>query len=201
MEKIIHPTYFPSIKIFSELVKIDKLLFEVNDNYQKQTERNRTSIYSANGKQILSIPVNFSSKKKRKFKEIRVCNDTNWQKVHLKSIEYSYRSSPYYEYFEDRFIKFFSQRNNFLIDINIKSIELMYELLNLKLNYFKTEKYLQEYNFIDDLRYLVSGKKNTIKMQPYVQVFSEKFGFLSNLSMIDLIFNYGLKSCDMINNQ
>ena len=201
MEKIIHPTYFPSIKIFSELVKIDELLFEVNDNYQKQTERNRTSIYSANGKQILSIPVNFSSKKKRKFKEIRVCNDTNWQKVHLKSIEYSYRSSPYYEYFEDRFIKFFSQRNNFLIDINIKSIELMYELLNLKLNYFKTEKYLQEYNFIDDLRYLVSGKKNTIKMQPYVQVFSEKFGFLSNLSMIDLIFNYGLKSCDMINNQ
>ena len=38
MEKIIHPTYFPSIKIFSELVKIDELLFEVNDNYQKQTE-------------------------------------------------------------------------------------------------------------------------------------------------------------------
>ena len=201
MEKIIHPTYFPSIKIFSELVKIDKLLFEVNDNYQKQTERNRTSIYSANGKQILSIPVNFSSKKKRKFKEIRVCNDTNWQKVHLKSIEYSYRSSPYYEYFEDRFIKFFSQRNNFLIDINIKSIELMYDLLNLKLNYLKTEKYLNEYNFIDDLRYLASEKKNTIKIQPYVQVFSEKFGFLSNLSMIDLIFNYGLKSCDMINNQ
>ena len=65
MEKIIHPTYFPSIKIFSELVKIDELLFEVNDNYQKQTERNRTSIYSANGKQILSIPVNFSSQKKK----------------------------------------------------------------------------------------------------------------------------------------
>ena len=201
MEKIIHPTYFPSIKIFSELVKIDELLFEVNDNYQKQTERNRTSIYSANGKQILSIPVNFSSQKKRKFKDIRVCYDTNWQKVHLKSIEYSYRNSPYYEYFEDKFIKFFSQKNNFLIDINIKSIELMYDLLNLKLNYLKTEKYLNEYNFIDDLRYLASEKKNTIKMQPYVQVFSEKFGFLSNLSMIDLIFNYGLKSYDMINNQ
>ena len=77
----------------------------------------------------------------------------------------------------------------------------MYDLLNLKLNYLKTEKYLNEYNFIDDLRYLASEKKNTIKIQPYVQVFSEKFGFLSNLSMIDLIFNYGLKSCDMINSQ
>ena len=123
------------------------------------------------------------------------------KKFILKSIEYSYRNSPYYEYFEDKFIKFFNQKNNFLIDINIKSIELMYDLLNLKLNYLKTEKYLNEYNFIDDLRYLASEKKNTIKIQPYVQVFSEKFGFLSNLSMIDLIFNYGLKSCDMINSQ
>ena len=60
---------------------------------------------------------------------------------------------------------------------------------------------IQILNFIDDLRYLASEKKNTIKIQPYVQVFSEKFGFLSNLSMIDLIFNYGLKSCDMINSQ
>ena len=77
----------------------------------------------------------------------------------------------------------------------------MYDLLNLKLNYLKTEKYLNEYSLIDDLRYLASEKKNTIKIQPYVQVFSEKFGFLSNLSMIDLIFNYGLKSCDMINSQ
>ena len=201
MKKLIHPTYFPSIKIFSELISVDELIFEVSDNYQKQTERNRTSIYSANGKQTLSIPVNFSSLKERKFKDIRVCYETNWQKVHLKSIEYSYRSSPYYEYFEERFIKFFSQKNTFLIDTNIKSIELLYELLNLKLNYLKTEKYLQEYNLIDDLRYLVSRKKNTIKMQPYVQVFNEKFGFLSNLSMIDLILNYGLKSYYMINNQ
>ena len=201
MKKLIHPTYFPSIKIFSELINVDELIFEVSDNYQKQTERNRTSIYSANGKQTLSIPVNFSSLKKRKFKDIRICYETNWQKVHLKSIEYSYRSSPYYEYFEERFIKFFSQKNSYLIDTNIKSIELLYEILNLKLNYLKTEKYLQEYNLIDDLRYLASRKKNTIKMQPYVQVFNEKFGFLSNLSMIDLILNYGLKSYDMINNQ
>ena len=177
MEKIIHPTYFPSIKIFSELVKIDELLFEVNDNYQKQTERNRTSIYSANGKQILSIPVNFSSQKKRKFKDIRVCYDTNWQKVHLKSIEYSYRNSPYYEYFEDKFIKFFSQKNNFLIDINIKSIELIYELLNLKLNYLKTEKYLQEYNFIDDLRYLASEKKKYNKNAALCSGFFGKIWF------------------------
>ena len=196
MEKIIHPTYFPSIKIFSELVKIDELLFEVNDNYQKQTERNRTSIYSANGKQILSIPVNFSSQKKRKFKDIRVCYDTNWQKVHLKSIEYSQKL--YYEYFEDKFISSLI-KNNFLIDINIKSIELMYDLLNLKLNYLKTEKYLNEYNFIDDLRYLASEK-----IQSNTALCSGFFGkiwFSFKPKLIDLIFNYGLKSCDMINSQ
>ena len=98
-------------------------------------------------------------------------------KVHLKSIEYSYRNSPYYEYFEDKFIKFFNQKNNFLIDINIKSIELMYDLLNLKLNYLKTEKYLNEYNFIDDLRYLASEKKIQSKYSLMFRFFRKNLVF------------------------
>ena len=86
MSLVIHPTYFPNILFFSKILNHNKILFEINDHYIKQSLRNRTSIYHANGILNLSVPVRFSSKKNQKFKDIVICNDTDWQKNHLKSI-------------------------------------------------------------------------------------------------------------------
>ena len=119
MKTIIHPTYFPNIEFFSNLLKSKNLIFEINDFYQKQTFRNRASIYGSNGKLRLIIPVSFSSSKKEKLKDIRICNNSNWQKNHLKSIQIAYRSSPYFEFFEDYFIEIFEQKEEFLIDITV----------------------------------------------------------------------------------
>ena len=110
MKTIIHPTYFPNIEFFSNLLKSKNLIFEINDFYQKQTFRNRASIYGSNGKLRLIIPVSFSSSKKEKLKDIRICNNSNWQKNHLKSIQIAYRSSPYFEFFEDYFIAIFEEK-------------------------------------------------------------------------------------------
>ena len=135
MSLVIHPTYFPNILFFSKILNQDKILFEVNDNYIKQSLRNRTLIYHANGILNLSIPVKYSSKKKQKFKEIEICNETDWQKKHLKSIKFAYRSSPYFEFYENRFEKIFAKKEKFLIDINLKSIALLFELIDRKLKY------------------------------------------------------------------
>ena len=81
MKTIIHPTYFPNIEFFSNLLKSKNLIFEINDFYQKQTFRNRASIYGSNGKLKLIIPVSFSSSKKEKLKDIRICNNSNWHKI------------------------------------------------------------------------------------------------------------------------
>ena len=193
MSLVIHATYFPNILFFSKILNHNKILFEINDNYIKQTLRNRTSIYHANGILNLSIPVKYSSKKKQKFKEIEICNETDWQKKHLKSIKFAYQSSPYFEFYENRFEKIFAKKEKFLIDINLKSIALLFELIDCKLKYNFTKKYNQNYTGYVDSREIsnFNFSDKSLSFKKYTQVFETKHGFKENLSMLDLLFNYG----------
>ena len=200
MKTIIHPTYFPNISAFKTIINSTNILFEVNDHYVKQTLRNRTEIHAANGKLILSIPVKYSSSKKEKYKDIKICYNSSWQKIHLKSIESAYRNSPYYDFFEDYFIKFFNKKEKFLIDANIKSIEVIYDILDMNMKYDLTNDYKNKLENYTDYRKLVdSNPDEKMSKINYSQVFQEKNGFISGLSSLDIIFNKGLESLDYIN--
>jgi len=200
MKIIIHPTYFPNIFSFKTIINSTNILFEVNDHYVKQTLRNRTSIHAANGKLNLSVPVKFSSTKKEKYKDIRICYDSNWQKIHLKSIESAYKNSPFYDFFEDYFINFYNKKEKFLVDLNFSSIRLIFEILEKELNCSFTNEYLEKYVDLTDYRSLLTNKNFNEKanFKNYTQVFQEKNGFIENLSSIDLIFNKGLDFEDFI---
>jgi len=200
MKIIIHPTYFPNIFSFKTIINSTNILFEVNDHYVKQTLRNRTSIHAANGKLNLSVPVKFSSTKKEKYKDIRICYDSNWQKIHLKSIESAYKNSPFYDFFEDYFINFYNKKEKFLVDLNFSSIRLIFEILEKELNCDFTNEYLEKYVDLTDYRTLLTNKNfnEKVNFKNYTQVFQEKNGFIENLSSIDLIFNKGLDFEDFI---
>ena len=193
MSLVIHPTYFPNILFFSKILNHKRILFEINDNYIKQTLRNRTLIYHANGILNLSVPVKYSSKKKQKFKDIQICNDTNWQKKHFKSIKFAYRSSPFFEFYENRFEKIFTKKEKFLIDINLKSIALLFKLIDRNLEYNFTEKYNETYTGYANSRRIsnLNFSDKSLSFEKYTQVFERKYGFKKNLSMLDLLFNYG----------
>ena len=200
MKIIIHPTYFPNIFSFKTIINSTNILFEVNDHYVKQTLRNRTSIHAANGKLNLSVPVRFSSTKKEKYKDIRICYDSNWQKIHLKSIESAFKNSPFYDFFDDYFINFYNKKEKFLVDLNFSSIRLIFEILEKELNCSFTNEYLEKYVDLTDYRTLLTNKNFNEKanFKNYTQVFQEKNGFIENLSSIDLIFNKGLDFEDFI---
>ena len=200
MKIIIHPTYFPNIFSFKTIINSTNILFEVNDHYVKQTLRNRTSIHAANGKLNLSVPVKFSSTKKEKYKDIKICYDSNWKKIHLKSIESAYKNSPFYDFFEDYFINFYNKKEKFLVDLNYSSIRLIFEILEKELNYNFTNEYLEKYVDLTDYRSLLTNKNfnEKVDFKNYTQVFQEKNGFIENLSSIDLIFNKGLDFEDFI---
>ena len=193
MSLVIHPTYFPNILFFSKILNHNRIFFEINDNYIKQSLRNRTLIYHANGVLKLSVPVKYSSRKNRKFKDIEICNDTNWQKKHFKSIKFAYQSSPYFEFYENSFEKIFKKKEKFLLDINLKSIALLFELIDRKLEYTFTEKYYEIYNGYTNSREIsnFNFSDKSLSFKKYTQVFETKFGFKENLSMLDLLFNYG----------
>jgi len=201
MDILIHPNYFPNIYQFTQIIKANNILFEVSDNYQKQTFRNRTYIYGANGKLGLFIPVIHTHKNRELFKDVKISYESNWMDLHLKSLQSAYRSSPYFEYFEDDFIKLYSKKEKFLVDFNIKCIKLISILLDLDLDYKISSEYVEKTNDIFDLRDLSNARKQkTIETPKYIQVFESKHGYLNNLSIIDLIFSEGPNSVSLINN-
>ena len=201
MDILIHPNYFPNIHQFTQIIKANNILFEVSDNYQKQTFRNRTYIYGANGKLGLFIPVIHTHKNRELFKDVKISYDSNWMDLHLKSLQSAYRSSPYFEYFEDDFIKLYSEKEKFLADFNIKCIRLISSLLDLDLVYKISGEYVEKTNDIIDLRDLSNARKEKkIDTPKYIQVFESKHGYINNLSIIDLIFSEGPSSVSLITN-
>ena len=203
MDILIHPTYFPSISHFVALTQSERITFETADNFQKQTNRNRTYIYSPNGIQLLNIPVKHSKLSHQKTKDIQIENDFEWQKQHFKSLEAAYRSSPFFEYFEDDIRPIFEKKHTFLLDLNFETFDFILKSMRLKLEYETTTEYIQEVDttIITDFRELANGKKDTSEFESYTQVFDDKHGFINNLSVLDVLFNEGKFALDYLKNQ
>lgn len=203
MHTLLHPTYFPSISHFTALIQAEKLIFEIEDNFQKQTNRNRTYIYSPNGIQLLNIPIKHSKLNRQKTKEIQIENDFDWQKQHFKSLESAYRSSPFFEYFEDDIRPVFEKKQRFLLDLNFETLEVISKCLRMKFDFETTTEFFHETDpgeFMD-FRFLTNGKKDNSQFEPYPQVFDDKHGFINNLSVLDLLFNEGKFAIDYLKNQ
>jgi len=190
MDLLIHPTYFPSVSHFAAMLQADSVTFEVDDNFQKQSNRNRMYIYSANGLQLLNIPVKHSKDERRKYRDVQIEPAFNWQKQHFKSLEAAYRTSPYFEFFEDDLRPVFEKKHTFLMDLNFEIHEILTGCLGINIPYKKTEEYFKE-SSQTDLRHLANGKKDEHIFSPYTQVFDDRHGFLNNLSILDLLFNEG----------
>ncbi|WP_338647646.1 WbqC family protein [Flavobacterium sp. KS-LB2] len=203
MNILIHPTYFPSISHFAGMVQSDNITFEIEDNFQKQTNRNRTYIYSPNGIQLLNIPVKHSKESHQKTKDIKIETDFDWQKQHFKSLEAGYRSSPFFEFFEDDIRPIFEKKHTFLLDLNFEILTILLKCFRLKLDYTTTTEYFHEVDttIITDFRPLVNGKKDLSLFEKYTQVFDDKHGFANNLSVLDLLFNEGKYAIDYLKKQ
>jgi hypothetical protein len=195
---ILYPTYFPSISHYIAMIHADSVTLEVEDTFQKQTNRNRMHIYSPNGLQMLNIPLKHNKTERKKFKDVKIEYDFNWQKTHFKSLEAAYRTSPFFEYFEDDFRPLFEKKHTFMLDLNLEVFELVNEALGIDIPFEKTTEYFHEITDKTDFRYLVNGKKDTTQIEPYTQVFGDKHGFINNLSILDLLFNEGRHAVDYL---
>lgn len=189
---LLHPTYFPSIAHMAAIAQADLVVFEIEDNYQKQTYRNRAYIAHSNGKLLLNVPVKHNSDGDRQqTKNVEVESDFPWQSHHLKSLQSSYRKSPFFEFYEDDLMSIFTREVTQLMEHNLYIYEQLFELIGIDTKITFSKTYEKEPQQID-LRFLAKAKRETkVIIEPYTQVFIEKHGFLNNLSIIDLLVNEG----------
>lgn len=199
---LVHPAYFPSIAQFHLMVATPCVL-EVSDNYQKQTLRNRACIYGANGKQNLTLPIRHSGGDGRQlYRDVRVENNFPWQRQHWKSLQTAYRTSPYFEFYEDDLVQLFEKKYEYLLDVNMDTIETVLACLQMDINFGETKTYEEHPKGMKDFRFLTSAKeKQPVEMDEYYQIFTDKHGFLANLSILDLLFHEGANTLNYLQSQ
>lgn len=186
---LLSTAYLAPIEYYVVLANSERILLEQHEYYQKQSYRNRCRIATANGIMDLSIPVDSAGK--TPIRDLRISDHNNWQTHHWRSIETAYNSSPFFEYYADDFRPFFEKKWLFLWDFNLALFNKTLELLDIETKIELTEQYKPETcdNFWD-LRAAIHPKKEiSLLLKPYYQVFETKFGFMPNMSIIDLLFN------------
>ena len=203
MDVLLHPTYLPNIAAFATLFQ-NTIIWEVYDNYQKQTYRNRAFICTDQGKFMLNIPIKHVGGKegRQKYKEVKLDNDYRWQRQHWRTLQTAYRTSPFFEYYEDDLAPIFMNKYQYLLDFNLNAIHIIASCLQFKVNKRYTDLYDLKPQGILDARFLVDAKKTIhINQKSYMQVFNTRHGFIENCSVLDLLFNEGPASLDYLMNQ
>lgn len=198
---IISIGYLPPVQYFAKLIQYQNIYIESAENYTKQTYRNRCVILGANGPISLTIPVVKTQGNHTPIKLIEIDNSTLWQKNHWKTIESAYRTSAYYDFVADILEPFFNKRYTNLFDFDYQLMNAIFDFLSIQPNIHTTTQYFSNYEV--DFRNSISPKVdflNDTQFLPaeYFQVFSNKFGFVPNLSIIDLLFNEGLSAIEVI---
>ena len=188
---LIEMQYLGSISYYRELLRYKEILIEAHENFEKSTFRNRCYIASPNGKLRLTVPVEGGKGQRALYSEIKIDYEQDWQKIHWQSLASCYRNSPYFEFYEDRFEPFYSQRFETLFDFNKKMMNLMLELLKINLQIEYTTSYQKQYADADDFRSRILPGNQLDTVIKYRQVFENKTGFLPDLSIVDLLFCEG----------
>jgi len=184
--------YLPSLEYMALLFSSDKIEFDLEENYVKQTYRNRTLILGANGIENLTVPINHISGSKQKMKDIQIDYSQDWIRRHKGGINAAYGKSPFFEHFEPLISYIFAKKNKFLVDLNIDFLNMIVKISGRSLNYSFSEDFFnsKKDSFYNQISLKSNWKERNIYTDiPYRQVFGTEF--VPNLSVIDLFMNHG----------
>ena len=190
MTPLLPLSYFGPIEEYALLAQNEKVVYETKEHFVKQSYRNRCHIYGANGEMRLTVPLVMKSREKTPMDKIKVSYSDKWQAQHWKTIVSAYKNSPFFEHYEEDLLDFFLTEFKYLIDLNkaAQSIILKHNRISIKI----TETIEFNLKHDNDFRGIINPKKVPFVSNPrYIQVFEEKHGFQSNLSILDLLFNEG----------
>ncbi|MEE1944293.1 WbqC family protein [Pedobacter sp. KR3-3] len=188
--------YLPPVGYFSALKAHNfNFVLEKQEHFPKQTYRNRTSIASPDGTLDLIIPVVKGAKVHTALKDVKISYDTRWQRLHWLSLQNCYRSSAYFEFYEDGLRPFYERKFDFLYDYNLELLHWLGKQLKIDLAITETQSYEKEWVGLMDYRNRMTKKEvPQQETKSYFQVFSDRNEFIPNLSMVDLLFSQGPQS-------
>lgn len=193
---LLSTAYFAPVHYYARFIHHPKVYIEQFEHFNKQTYRNRCVISGGNGLISLVVPVVKGRGPKIQIKDLQIAYDMNWQRNQWQTIVSAYNSSPYFEYYQDELFPFFEKKYNYILDFNNGIHNTICDFLEIKNTVELTTDFEQITEDTLNFREIISPKNKTnidqvFKPTEYTQVFTEKFGFQPNLSILDLLFNEG----------
>lgn len=193
---LLSSAYFPPVQWMQKLHRYGKAVIERNDNFCKQTFRNRCRIATANGVQALTVPIERYEGAKCPMRDIRISDHGEWRHLHWNAIVSAYGESPFFDYYADDLRPFFESKWQFLFDFNMEITLKLCELLDVCPDIAITDSYADAANIgANDFRDAIRPKHPLpdpeFEPQPYYQVYASRHGFLPNMSSLDLLCNEG----------
>lgn len=183
---VLSTAYFPPAEYFSVLAKCSDVFLDSRENYCKQSYRNRCYILTANGPEALMFPVVHDGK--RLITEISVDYSTPWVRRTEYAIDSAYYNSPFFEYYRDGLFSILDSRPEKLWDLDLQIIRFFCRKIGIPAP-------VAEGPVPQEEALVIHPKvKSSYEAREYWQVFREKFGFVPNLSVMDLLFNEGPES-------
>lgn len=189
--------FFPSIAYFKKIQLFDEIYIESYDNFVKQTYRNRAHILGPNGVDTLNVPV-LKAQTKQLYKDVKIDYSVDWERKNYQMMRTAYANSPFfYDYYV--FIEeIFNKKNVFLFDLNMSLLDFCFRVLQNDKIINPTNSFNITYKEGEDYRELVYGKRKNMDDwgQNDIKTYKQMFGkeFVSNLSVLDLMFNAGPES-------
>jgi hypothetical protein len=201
---ILSTAYFPPIQYITKFLIYPKIEIERYENYNKQSYRNRCIIFGANGPLCLSIPVKKDIHPRIPIAQLKLDYEINWQKIHWKAFEAAYKRSPFFQFYTDDFYPYYHKRYEFLLTFNSAILEITLKLIGLENRIVYSDSFRDLQGEFHDFRSIIHPKPSQSEEDPeftpaaYNQVFLNKFEFVPNLSILDLLFNEGPNSLSVL---
>ena len=207
---LLSTAYFPPIEYFAAMANSRRVEIESGEMYQKQSYRTRCHINGANGLLVLTVPVLRSAIKdegsshKIPTADLKIDYSKPWILQHKRAFEAAYMSSPFFEYYMDEIYEILDSGEQSLLKMNTALTVKIAQLIGIE-----TPITLSDGNFIipgseelearniSDFRDSIHPKKEPLLLKelklekPYWQVFTNKQGFVPNLTILDLLCNEG----------
>jgi hypothetical protein len=183
--------YLAPVSMYVHLYAGTRMLIDLDAPFVKQTFRNRALIAAENGALPLTVPVVHSGGARQAMRDVRISDHGNWRRMHWNAIVSAYKKSPFFDYYADDFRPFYEKRYDFLVDFNMQLHDTVCGLLGLERETAALGS-VEKTELSVDVRSLAEPSAETAAApQHYYQVFEQRNGFLSNLSIADLLFNMG----------
>ncbi len=200
MSVLVSTAYLPPISYMALLVQKHSAIIEFEENFEKQSYRNRCVILGANGIQKLTVPV-IHTGGKTKIKDLKISYAEDWPTNHWRSLVSAYKGRPFFDILGQDLHEALTTRPTYLVDLNRRFLNIILDWLQTDIHVSQTEAFIPPTNLANDFRYKIHPKSSSIitSAPPYFQHFNQHSPFVSDLSVIDLIFSEGRASWDYLN--